>query len=444
MLLSFLAPGYLIAAVAAAAGLVAGHFIVRRQPRALLLPTARFVPDAPVVTVGWTRAPADLLTLALRVLTVILAGVALAGPVIRNKPGGVGRVILVDRSRAVADTSEVQDSLAALMRPGDAVVGYASTSFTAAVPAGVPPEARNERGSLSVGLVAAVRAASALREQVDSVELVIISTFAAEQLDAAAASIRREWPGRARLVQVAAAPRREDSRSPELVAAAEDGFRAALSAARSLTPAEVRIARGDIGAADSAWLAGAAGRVLLHWPAASAPAGFIARPRSSMTHALVGAHSVVVAPFERRWQHVRAVGSKPVAWWMDGDVAAAELRQGDGCLRSVAVPVSPVGDFVLRADFHAILGDLLQPCGGAAAYATMPAGLLAMLRGPGSLAPSTAFAPPDRDASTMTKWLLFAALACAVLELFVRRTASAQAGSSAQRAARGATTRKAA
>lgn len=443
-MLSFLAPGYLIAALAVATGLAVAHFIVRRQPRALLLPTARFVPDAPVLTAGWARAPADLLTLVLRVLSVTLAGVALAGPVMHNRAEGVARVILFDRSRAAADSSEVSDSVAALLRAGDVVVAYASTPFVATGGRSeISRPSSNERGSLSAGLVAAMRAASALRDRADSVELVIVSTFAAEQLDAATVSIRREWPGRARLVAVSAVSA-EASRTPALVGDAGDAFSAALSTAKPMSPAEVRVARREIGAADSAWLAGATGRVVVHWPAASAPAGFIARQRPAPTHAVVTANAAVVAPFQRRWQYVPVPGSKPVAWWMDGDVAAAELGHGNGCLRSVAVPVSATGDFVLRPDFHAVLRELMQPCGGTTAYSTMPPTSLAMLRGPAALAPSTAFARPDRDLSTMTKWLLLAALACALLELLVRRIRSGQPVSAAQGAPRGASARKAA
>src|SRR5688500_1252564 len=117
-MLRFLAPGYLIAALAAAAGLVAAHFIVRRQPRAMVLPTARFVPDTPVLTTGFARIPADLAVLALRVLCVLLAGIALAVPFLQPRASGTSRVILVDRSRAVADSVEVRDSVAAVRASG--------------------------------------------------------------------------------------------------------------------------------------------------------------------------------------------------------------------------------------------------------------------------------------------------------------------------------------
>lgn len=43
----FLAPVYLVAAGAVAAGVVALHFLSTREPDTDLLPTVRFIPDVP-------------------------------------------------------------------------------------------------------------------------------------------------------------------------------------------------------------------------------------------------------------------------------------------------------------------------------------------------------------------------------------------------------------
>lgn len=435
-MLSFLAPGYLVAALVAAAGLVAAHFIVRRQPRAMVLPTARFVPDAPVLTTGWARVPSDLVTLALRVLCVMLAGLALAGPFLQGRGSGTAKVILVDRSRAVADSGELSDSVAVIRAPGDIVVGYGSTAFeeTSAGPAasGAGPESF-ARGSLSAGLVAATRAASRLRGGADSLELVIVSSFAAEELDAATARVRQAWPGRARLVRVAAPALPDSSRSPILVSETADPFAVALGIARPVTQADVRIVRGALGSTDSLWTTEAPGRVLVHWPIATVPTGFIARPQSAPVGGLIVGGPAVIALFQRRWQYVPALGAKPVAWWIDGDVAAVESALGSGCVRSVAVPVSAGGDFVLRPDFHAAVRDLVHACGGASAFAPIPGSASAMLGGTGQLAPSSSFAQPRADASLVAKWLLIASIACALLELLVRR----QGASAAMADARG-------
>lgn len=382
----------------------------------MVLPTARFVPDAPVLTTGWARLPADLLLLALRSLCVLLAGLALAGPFLRDRAEGTIRVVLAERSSAVADSAEVSDSVAAVRAAGDTVITYGG-----------------ERGALSSALVAAVRAASRLRERADSVELVVISAFMEEQMDAATARIRREWPGRARLVRVSQASAPVVRTRPELVGDDDDPLAVALVLAAPMTTAESRIVRSELRAADSAWVNGGRGRVLVHWPVAIAPEGFAAVATEDQSAGFLADDRAVLAPFGRRWQHVAGLGG-PVAWWMDGGVAAAETGLGESCLRSVAIPVPDAGDFVLRPDFHAALRALVGPCLGKAAGPPMSPAALAMLEGTGALAAGDAFARADREASPWAKWLLIAALACALLELLVRRArfpASADSGASA-------------
>lgn len=422
-MLSFFAPGYIITAVAAAAALVASHFIVRRTPRAIAFPTARFVPDAAVLTTGWARAAEDLAALVMRVLTVLLAGLALAGPYLQDRSVGTARVIVVDGSRAVADTGEVRDSVAAVTREGDIIVGYASSAAVDIAGArGTTGSALRERGSLTAALVAATRAASALRDRADSIELVVVSTFAREQLDAATERVRREWPGRARLMPVSSRMVADTLRAPALAGEEGDLLAVALASARARTSADVRIARGVLTGHDSAWIAAATGRVLVHWPGEVAPAGFIRRNERAPAHALLTESASMIAPFEREWRYVPAISARPVAWWIDGDVAAAETAHANGCIRSVAVPVSAAGDFVLRPDFHSVLRDLVQPCGGARQYAALPPSALAMLRGPPAAAQATAFAAREGDTSRLAMWPLLAALACALLELAVRGT----------------------
>ncbi len=85
--MSFLAPGYFVASLAVAAAIVALHFIVTRQPRAGILPTARFVPDTRATTVARARRPSDLLVMLCRVLLVLAAGAGLAKPVSRPRGG---------------------------------------------------------------------------------------------------------------------------------------------------------------------------------------------------------------------------------------------------------------------------------------------------------------------------------------------------------------------
>ena len=66
-------------ALAAALAITALHFLSVRQPRVLLLPTARFVPERDARAVARQAKPSDLLLLLLRVIALLAAGAALAG-----------------------------------------------------------------------------------------------------------------------------------------------------------------------------------------------------------------------------------------------------------------------------------------------------------------------------------------------------------------------------
>src|SRR6185436_14431439 len=120
--MSFLAPGFLYASLAVAAAIVALHFIVTRQPRSSILPTARFVPDTRATTVASAPRPSDLVLMILRVLTVLAAGAALAKPVLTPSRRAEARVILVDASRSAIDSIAVRDSVRKVYREGDGVV----------------------------------------------------------------------------------------------------------------------------------------------------------------------------------------------------------------------------------------------------------------------------------------------------------------------------------
>ena len=109
--MTLLAPGFFFASLAVAAAIVALHFIVTRQPRAAILPTARFVPDTRATTVARARRPSGLLLMLLRVLLVLAAGAGLAKPVFESSRAASARVILVDVSRSVRDSTEMRASV---------------------------------------------------------------------------------------------------------------------------------------------------------------------------------------------------------------------------------------------------------------------------------------------------------------------------------------------
>jgi len=452
---TLLAPLFFYAALGVAAATVALHFIVTRQPTSSALPTVRFVPQGTVRVVTFSR-PRDLLLLFLRVLLILLVGLAFARPILVPERRPVARIVLADISRRVADTEEVRDSALALLGPGDVLVVF--DDVARAVRREAADSARHlarspHDGRLSAALVAALRTAPELREEADSLELAVISAFRADQLDGATLPIRELWPGRIRLVPVAATP---DSLPPspgvEVRADADDGVAVAVRLA-GLTAADpsVRLVRGTPTAADSAWAA-AGPRTLVHWPAEGAPAGWRELPRPDTVGGVVAGVATVVYPFERRWTPAPTgeaePGTAPVettssdykargpaagpastlarvtARWIDGEPAALERPLGDGCIRDVAIPVPTRGDLVLRPAFGHLVRALAAPCLATRASQGVDDEVLQRLAGSGPLASWVSVARTESVPTPLVPWLLAAALLLALAELLVRRGAA--------------------
>ena len=110
-------------------------------------------------------------------------------------------MILADVSRSVGDATALRDSVRTIYRDGDAVVLFDSAArIVEGNPADTLAALRptRVRGNLGAALIGGLRAGSTLRDRADSLELVIVSPFAGEELDAATDSIRQSCPGRAR------------------------------------------------------------------------------------------------------------------------------------------------------------------------------------------------------------------------------------------------------
>ena len=458
--MTFLAPGFLFASLAVAAAIVALHFIVTRQPRAAILPTARFVPDTRATTVAPARRPSDLLLMLLRVLLVLAAGAGLAKPVLTPSRGAEARVILVDVSRSARDSIAIRDSARRIYRNGDAVVAFDSsahivTGNVADTLGALRPTTR--RGNLSAALIAALRAGSSLRDHADSLDLVIVSPFAREEFDAATGTVRKLWPGKARLVRVpspatdtaagassltiSAAPDDplavtvglvpsaatvgglidrgsvEDERrgmSPEEAAAASPAARPGGAASRQASM-QARASEGDIPRRSAA--------PLIEWPAQTRPRLATQRSVRDTVGGVMAGDAVVVSTFDRQWffppDSLR--GAEVIARWVDGEPAAVEKPDGIGCVRSVAIPVTPVGDFVIRHDFVRFVASLSRPCAQITSLIPADPALVAKLEGKGGLAPRAAFQPLTDAHSDLAPWLFALAIAAGIAELFVRR-----------------------
>jgi hypothetical protein len=424
--MTFLAPGFLFASLAVAAAIVALHFIVTRQPRAAVLPTARFVPDTRATAVAPARRPSDLLLMFLRVLLVIAAGAGLAKPVLTPSRGREARVILVDVSRSARDSLAIRDSALSLYRNGDAVVVFDSSARLLGgnlsdTLGALRPSLR--RGNLSAAFVAALRAGSGLRDRADSLELVVVSPFAREELDVATDSIRSLSPGKARLVRVGsvAADTTEVAGKLQINGDVNDPLAVAVGLVRSSETARGLIERA---APNSAPALGAVGAVI-EWPASTRPRFAIRRAVRDTVGGVMAGEAGVVSAFERQWTFPADSlrGAEVIARWVDGEPAAIEKPDGVGCVRSVAIPVSPVGDLVIRKDFVRFVESLSRPCASVTSLVPADPAVVAKLEGKGGLAPRSAFEPLTDIHSDLAPWLFTLALVAAIAELFVRRRA---------------------
>ena len=435
--MTFAAPLFVWVAAVAAAVTVALHLLAWRRPPETPLPTARFAPDAPVRTVSRALRLADLALLGLRVALVLLAGAALGRPTMHSRAAVAGHGLVVDQSRGARGNAAVADSARARFAPADLLVVFDSTAREVIRPS--RDSIGNTAGprvaaSLSAGLVAAIRAAQRLERERDSVEIVIVSPFDADELDAATASIRQQWHGSVRLVRVVPP---NDSRPVGRVvvrAPAGDALAAALALSSQIrSGGDVRV-MGDVPtAADSAWAR--QGHTVVVWPATATLEGWPTRtnpdtafavsamgPARSSVAGSAGATVVAALP--------RAMAPPPgrvVARWQDGEPAATEHTLGGGCIRAVAVPVPAAGDLSLTPAFRRFAERLTIPCGSAVEAVPVPDRVLATVlpaASPSRASATTSTGNADTPAARVTAWLLALAMVAAVAELAVRRGAT--------------------
>lgn len=329
--MTFAGPGFLVAAFAVAAVAVALHLLVLRPPPSSRLPTARFVPAAPSMVRRRETWPRDRALLALRVATILVAGLAFAGPARSARRSRGTRLIAYDRAAATA-----RDSATRYARASDVRIPFDT--------------------SLSAALVAARRAAARLRE--DSVELIIISPFAASELDAATTTLRAQWPAAIRAIRVVAPPPSSH-------------------------------------------------RAIVRWIPLQGPVDTIG--------AVVMDGRVAVAPFTRsRTYH--APEGVVLARWVDGEPAAVERTRGDSCEREIAIGMPSTRD-VER--LRAALTD--RPCGTASLGATMSDSAVGAFAGAGAFGAMLGRSGDGRGDRTLMTALLVLAGALAIAEWVIRR-----------------------
>jgi Aerotolerance regulator N-terminal len=421
--MNWLLPSALTTAGAASLAIVALHFIARSRPQAESLPTARFIPDRPVRARARALALSDVLLLLLRVAAILTLGAAVAGPVPAAARGRVARVIAVDRSRSVGRVAELRDSVRALARPGDVIVAFDTGVALVSGLAGLDSlRLTDAPGALSTALTLTIAAARRVGSSADSLELVLVSPFAADERDAATLHIRESWPGRLRLVPVGIAPVPPASPRVDVAGTSDDPVVAASALAGRRTPtgsdmrAATRVARGPLLAADSAW-AREPGHLLVHWPADARGADWAPRDPMDTAYAVTASGAVVVGRFPRRWSLAGAASAR----WIDGAPAAVENATGRGCIRDVAIAVDATSDLAVRPPFRALLDAMLAPCGGSRSAALLDAPTLTALGGGGPLVAASALPGGTGRVSPYTPWLLLVGAAMLIGELAMRR-----------------------
>jgi hypothetical protein len=412
--MTFIAPIFLVGGAVVASAIVLLHFLARRRPRPALLPTARFVPDRPARWPSPAPRPTDWLLLALRVLAIVAVAAAFAGPVREPARAITSRVVLVDRSRAVADERAMRDSVLAVVREGDVLVAFDTSGQVIAASVRDTAAALTRStatASLSAALIAAERAAGMLRDRADSIELTIVSSFAEDGWDEATEMLRARWGGRARLIPLPLSRGDSASRTIDVRAPRSDPVSAAAAPLLNGSEAATRIVRAPASAEDSAW-ASAPGRVLVHWPRAT--------DSDSLTAEGVIAHDVVLAaPLVRRAADAR--GGRVVARFADGAPAIMEHARGGGCIRDVAFDLPSAGDVPLRESARRLLAVVAGPCEGRERRSRLSPAKLNSLRGAGALLETAAVPRPGRARSQATPWLLIAGAVLLIIELGVRQ-----------------------
>lgn len=433
-MLTFVSPWLFGVAMAAALGVVGLHLLSVRTPPALMLPTARFVPDGEARAVARQPRLNDVLLLILRVLALLTAGAALAG--IRWESSSASTLRLVVADVAAAGDSAWRDSVQVAVRADDVLVDVHFARGVSADP--------------GAALVAALRRAAQLTDThraLSQVELTVVLAPTA-QTTAGYTAWRTQWPGAVRVVSRGAPS--VDSlyavRGAVTVTTneADDVVAAAFATRAARVDEAAPVIRIDRRTGDSLRVAGAnaaLNTILVHWPSQGLPAGWVAMPPSDTVGALVSDGDVLVGPFARRAVPGAALAARldsgaaaarPVrvlAWWADGRPAALEElvgRESAGapasCTRTVAVELPRGSDLLLSAPARGLLTVLAQSC-GAERVSTAP--LLsgndpsAPTAAATEPAPAAAFRSPGRGQRSDPWWLAPALLAGAVALLLV-------------------------
>ncbi len=435
-------PWVLAGALVAVAGVIAAHLLSVRKPPTLWLPTARFVPEQTVRAVSRARTPSDRALLAVRVLTVLVMGAALAGVTYAGATVPVTSLLVLDRTvvtdsgawRTAMQSAVAEQAPVAAVVVDGRVVHARDVALETFVDTLSPAQGSDEtNASLAAALLMARRAAPGVAEGADSVRLVIVSELREDVATPALDAVRSTWPGRVTVVPVEAgagsgvdtdadapAPRGTVRDSVTVRADGDDVIAAAFARWGDLPAARARVVRDVITREDSAFAE--SGGVLVAWAPSAIPPGWSAR--GDTMQAMIANGRAIVTPFHRSAAApAEPADARAVVWWADGSAAVSEEALGAGCVRWVGFE-PPAGDVMLGMSARGVLSALAGACGARGtlgAPAPLGAEQVTRLAGDGPLARAQAL----RDATTSgpspaTRWLLLSALVLLVVESVMR------------------------
>lgn len=362
-------PAFLVAAIAAAAVPLLLHLLARRPPPAVALPTARFVRPALRSRLRLQRRPEDWPLLLLRILFLILLGLAFSGARWEQRGEETVEIVLVDRGLAGAAADSADRVLERIARragegPPPLIVPFDTMAYPGqanpvpsdqAASGTAPPEPIDYLAAL-LGL----RAAAGGLPGSFQVRATLVTRPRWGGWRPGLGGLRREiWPGSLTLVPLPAAQNTENPASSRasspavayVAAGAGRGeyVRAALGAAgwqiapaaTELPAAELYVLLPGATAAAGEGIAAAVrdGATLLLDGTATPPGGlpspFLAR-RLLEAPGPAGAVYLAGGPALEGVRRTADVRLQPDARaegaWLTGEIAVVTLVVGDGCI----------------------------------------------------------------------------------------------------------------
>lgn len=365
-MIGFAVPWVFGAALAAALAITALHFLSVRQPRVMMLPTARFVPERDARAVARQAKPSDVPLLLLRVIALLAAGAALAGARCGERGTRTASIVVIDAAQRA-------DSAALVSR----VVDAAGTGDAAAT---APPTVLWVNGVSNdpgVAIAAAIRESARQAQANTALAQLSLTVVLPETVRSRSGwdAWRGQWPARIRLVHASDATPPDSGASVRTAFGSVRVIRASMPRGLDVVEAAF-VSRGETGAggpvAEAADVVVHRGRtdeadtarVSVRWPVDGVPTGWRAAPAMDSVGAVTARGMALVAPWVRTaLPPVLSDSVRAIAWWSDGVAAAVERPRGTSCVREVAIAVDGGSDLLLSPAADGLLRALRGPCG---------------------------------------------------------------------------------